>query len=104
MSKKITINKKSKQKIASQRISKLFNMAEKAAHSGRIHLANRYVEIARKISMRYLVSIPKEYKRRYCKNCYHYLFPGFTCNVRINNKRITIHCFNCKKIMRFPLK
>ena len=88
-------------KIARNRIKQLFTMAEKSALSGKLSLANRYVEIARKISMRHLVSIPDESKRRFCKHCYHYLLPGINCRVRIHRGKIVIFCSDCKKNSRF---
>lgn len=90
--------------IARRRIEKLFIMAEEAALQNRFNLANRYVEIARKISMRYLVQIPKRFKRCFCKNCYRYMLPGRTARIRINHGKIVVFCFNCKKISRFIIK
>ena len=52
MSRKIRITKKQQREIAGRRIGKLFTMAEENALSGKLDLANRYVELARKISMR----------------------------------------------------
>lgn len=89
--------------IARKRIVKLFQMAEKNAHLGKLDLSTRYVEIARKLSMRYLVPIPKEYKRCFCKNCYIYMLPSVTCRVRIHRRKIILQCLNCKKISRFPI-
>jgi len=103
MSKRKNINKQKQKNIAEQRISKLLNLAEKAAHSNKLKLADRYVEIARKLSMRHLVPIPKEYKRSYCKKCYRYMLPGTSCSVRIHRNKVIIHCFYCKKISRIPL-
>ncbi len=104
MSKRRNISKQNQKNIAKQRISELFIMAEKSAHSGRLNLANRYVEIARRISMKTLVPIPKKFKRSYCKHCYRYMLPGESCTVRISRNKIITHCFYCKKIMRFPIK
>ena len=104
MSKRKNINKQNQKNIAKQRILKLFDMAERAAHSSRLNLADRYVEIARKLSMKHLVPIPKKFKRSYCKHCYHYMLPGESCTIRIHRKKIIVHCFYCKKITRFPLK
>ena len=105
MSKKRTLRDKKTQKIiARRRINQLFLLAEKYALSGRLNLANRYVEIARKISMRNLASIPREYKRRFCKHCYRYLLPHVTCRVRIHRGKLIIYCHNCKKYTRIPLK
>ena len=56
-------------KIASERINILFRLAseEFKKHPER---SNRYVELARKIGMRYNVRIPKLLKRRFCKKCH----------------------------------
>ena len=97
-------DKKNKKIIARNRIEKLFSIAEKNALSGRLDLSNRYVQIARKISMKYLVPIPTEFKRSFCKHCYFYLLPDVNCRIRIHRNRIIIYCNNCKKYTRIPLK
>jgi len=97
-------DKKTQKIIAKNRIKKLFSLAEKKALSGRIDLANRYVEIARKISMRYLVPIPKDFKRSFCKHCYFFLLPDVNCRIRLHRNRLIIYCKNCKKYTRIPLK
>lgn len=104
MVKRTSKDKKLQKKIAKNRICKLFIMAEQCALSGKIKLADRYVEIARKISMKYLVTIPREFKRRFCKHCYSYLLPSATCRIRIHRGNLVIYCYSCKKYNRFPLK
>jgi ribonuclease P protein subunit RPR2 len=89
--------------VAEKRIAELFRQAQQV-FSSNPELSNRYVEIARKMSMKYKVKIPKDLKRRFCKNCHHFLQPSVNCRVRIANKRVTYYCFNCKKFMRFPYK
>ena len=104
MSRKKTLDKKMQKIIAKGRINKLFILAEENALSGELDLSNRYVELARKISMRNLAPIPKKYKRRFCKHCYRYLLPNVTCRVRIHGGKIVIYCHNCRKYTRIPLK
>ena len=104
MGKRGSKDKKIQKTIAKKRIAKLFEIAEQNALADRLHLANRYVEIARKISMRHLVPIPKEHKIRFCKHCYSYLLPGATSRVRFNSGKIVVYCNNCKKYTRIPLK
>ena len=104
MSRKNTKKKKFQKTIALNRIQKLFLLAEKKAFLGDFNLANRYIQIARELSMRYLVSIPIEFKRRFCKHCYHYLQTGKNCRIRIHRGRLIIYCNNCKKFTRIPLK
>ncbi|MEM5879198.1 MAG: ribonuclease P protein component 4 [Candidatus Aenigmatarchaeota archaeon] len=86
-------------KIARERIQILFNLAEKELkqHPER---SKRYIELARKIGLRYNIRLPKELKRKFCKNCNTLLKPGLTCSIRIQNKMIIIKCWNCNKIYR----
>jgi len=104
MSRKKALDKKMQKIIANGRINKLFILAEENAHSGELDLSNRYVELARKISMRNLAPIPKKYKRRFCKHCYSYLLPNVTCRVRIHGGKIVVYCHNCRKYTRIPFK
>jgi ribonuclease P protein subunit RPR2 len=91
------------QRIARERIQILFELAEKELrkHPER---SRRYVELARKIGLRYNIRLPKELKRKFCKNCNTLLKPGLTCSVRIQNKMISIKCMNCNKIYRRVVK
>jgi len=97
-------DKKIQKSIADKRINKLFLMAEQKALSGDFDLADRYVEIARKLSMRHLLPISKDFKRRFCKHCYSYLLPNITSRIRIHRSKIIIYCYNCNKYTRIPLK
>ena len=92
MAKRHPRDKKIQKTIAKNRINKLFSMAEQKALSGNLDLADRYIEIARKISMRNLVPISKDFKHRFCKHCYSYLLPDFNCRIRIHKGRIIIYC------------
>lgn len=87
--------------MAEQRIDRLFSLADKAFPE-RPELADRYVDIARRISMRHRVSIPRELKRRVCRNCHSYLVPGANCRVRVDGKNILITCLKCGHISRYP--
>jgi len=102
--KRILKDKKNQKTTAKKRIQKLFSLAEKKAVSGDFDLATRYVQVARKISMRYLISIPKEFKQRFCKHCHCYLLPNQNCRVRIHRGKLIIYCHNCNKFTRIPLK
>ena len=104
MSKKPRISRNEQKKIASRRINRLFELAEKNALSGEIKLADRYVEIARKISMKNLTPIPIEYKRRFCKKCYQYLLPTKTCRVRIKRGKVIVFCNKCRSYNRIPFR
>lgn len=92
----------SQTRIALERIDTLFNEADRVFKKEPA-LADRYVALARKISMRYKITIPKELKRKFCKHCYKYLMPGVNCRVRTKNKKVIYYCFNCKKYRRFVI-
>lgn len=98
------MNKKTQQYIAQKRIQTLFQLAEKQAFSGNMHLADRYVFLARNISMKLVTPIPKRFKQQFCKYCYHYMFPDVSCRVRIHRGKIIKYCHNCHKISRIPLR
>ncbi|MBT3304113.1 ribonuclease P [Candidatus Woesearchaeota archaeon] len=87
-------------KTAKERINELFKQAKCADDT----LSNRYVTLARKISMKYKVRIPSELKRRFCKHCYKYLRQGKTVRVRRTPKGIVYTCLHCNKQTRFPIK
>ncbi len=91
-----------RKRIARRRINRLFEMAEEMALEGRLELATRYVEIARKIGMKYLVRLPKQYKKKFCKKCHSYLLPGENCTVRIKRKTVVVSCHTCGHVMRTP--
>ena len=93
--------KKEQKKIASERINILFEQAI-ARYKKNISLSNRYVKLARKLSMRYKVKILREYKKLFCKKCYTYLLPGKTLRARVKDKKLIYYCLNCKKITRYP--
>jgi len=87
--------------IALERIKTLFQEAEKAGKKD-LKLANRYVHLARKISMKVKARIPSNLKRRFCKHCYSYLIPGVNVRVRTQRGKVVYYCLNCRKYMRFP--
>lgn len=90
-------------KIALDRVKKLFKEAD-LIYNENPKLSNRYVAMARKIAMKFKISIPSNLKKKYCKHCYFYLKPGQNCRVRIRDNKVIYYCQNCKKFMRFPYK
>ena len=93
----------SHKKIALDRIKQLFNEAATKFKSDK-SLANRYVFIARKLSMKYKTKIPSDLKKRYCKHCKAFLMPSKNCRVRISNGKLVYLCLECQHFMRFPYK
>ena len=94
--------KKLERIIAKERIEILFNVMEKTKHED-YELARRYVELARKIAMKYRLKLPKRYKLLFCKRClYPYTHGRF--RVRIAKSRVIITCLNCGSIRRIPIR
>ncbi len=85
-------------KIAGERIEKLFSLAESSSQK----LADSYVDLARKISMKVNLRLPSSIKRRFCKNCGAYFRQGVNCRVRTRNGKVIYYCFNCKRTYRIP--
>ena len=89
--------------IVKHRIRKLFSEADETFSTNK-KLADRYIELARKIGMKMNVRLPKKFKRKFCKHCNHYLKPGVNSRVRIHKHRVTIYCMDCKNFTRIPIK
>lgn len=95
-------------KIARSRIEFLLDRAHKVFPEDK-KLANRYVELAIKYSQRAKIRIPKIWKRRICKRCKRFLYPGENCRVRIQSRKgkgshLTITCLECDGKSRYFLK
>ncbi|MGQ9543101.1 MAG: ribonuclease P protein component 4 [Candidatus Bathyarchaeia archaeon] len=91
--------------LASERIERLFELAEECFKE-RPQLADRYVELARKIGMKCRVRIPQHLRMRLCKNCGSFLVFGVNSRVRIRpegNGRVVITCLKCGMNRRYPI-
>ena len=91
--------------IARDRIKRLFAAAEKDFPQHPT-AARKYLELAKKIGMRYNVRMASQQKRRVCKKCFSYLVSGISCTIRANPKQkaMVITCKNCGHISRFPYR
>ena len=89
-------------RIAKERIEILFSQAGKEfrKHPER---SDRYVQLARKIAMRYNVGVPGELKKRFCRKCQSYLVPGANCKVRTAKKTLSVMCLKCGTTTRHPI-
>jgi len=94
------------ERVALQRIRTLFRLAREVIHEDP-QLAQRYVEIARKIAMRTRLHLPTEYRRLICRHCKSFILPGVNCRVRVRSGRephVVVTCLECGKDMRTPLR
>ena len=66
--------------------------------------AQQLAKQARKIQMKTRIKFPQEWKKRFCKHCKSFLYPGVNCRVRLSstNKIIAIRCNQCNKYTRIP--
>ncbi|MBT4597113.1 MAG: ribonuclease P [Candidatus Diapherotrites archaeon] len=85
-----------KQKLALERIYRLFELATKTKDAS---LQKRYVSLAKKIGERVNVSIPTELKQTFCKKCY-------SMNVKPEKKApfLIVSCKDCKTVKKFSLE
>ena len=84
-----------KQKIALERIYRLFELAEKTKDK---KLQKRYLSLAKRIGEKVNVSIPKELKKTFCKKC-------FSMNLKSEKKKpfLIVTCKDCKTVKKFDL-
>lgn len=91
------------QKVAEIRIAELFKQANLMFEED-APLANRYAQLALKISLKYKVPFNREQKLSYCKKCNSFLKAGKTSKIRAVQGAIILHCLNCQNIRRFKYK
>lgn len=92
--------------LAKQRIDQLFELALRVAPT-RSELADRYVNMALRLSKRIKVRIPREWKYFVCPSCQAFLYPGRSARVRIQQRRnphTVITCLRCGGIKRYTIK
>ncbi len=92
-------NLKLERRIARERIEILMQLAREVFHRDAA-LARRYVELARRIAMRYNVRFPGKWKRFFCKACGSFLVPGVNMRVRCTKQRVVITCLECGHVKR----
>jgi len=90
--------KQVQRKIALERIHTLFEQASKTKDQ---KLADRYVQLARKIQTRLKVRMPAELRYKYCKKCGSYWHQG-TVRIRTREGKVVFTCLVCKTIRRKP--
>ncbi|MDO9536708.1 MAG: ribonuclease P [Thermoplasmata archaeon] len=96
--------KNKRRTIAKERIILLLDMAEQRALADEMPLADRYAQLARKIGMRYQISMPRGFNLRFCRQCLKYLVPGKNARFRTSAGRLSRQCLGCSSIYRMPLK
>lgn len=88
--------------ICLERIHRLLELAEKESTANPMR-SKRYVELARKISERNRVNMPRELKQKFCKKCNSMLI-GSKAGVRKKKMFLNISCGECSTVKRVFLK
>jgi ribonuclease P protein subunit RPR2 len=91
-------------RVASERVTDLFGLAEAEAGKGAAGYADRYVRLARKVGMRYNVRLLPEYRELYCRGCSTYWVDGRTVRTRLRSGRRVRTCLVCGRTRRVPLR
>ncbi|HEV8359173.1 MAG TPA: ribonuclease P [Candidatus Thermoplasmatota archaeon] len=94
-------DKADERRIARERIARLFELAEAEAKRGEPARAARYVELARRVGMRYVVQLGRAHRRSFCRQCGAFLLPGRTARVRAREGKLAITCLACGGVRRF---
>jgi ribonuclease P protein subunit RPR2 len=87
-------NKNFVQKIALERICRLFELAEEEFEK-KPEFAKKCIEFARKISTRNRARIPQELKQKFCKKCGAFLKNGKNCKIEKIEGLLKIKCLEC---------
>jgi ribonuclease P protein subunit RPR2 len=97
MKKEKTLN--TKQKLALERIYRLFELAEEMQKEGKEKYSKRYLQLAKRIGEKLSVTIPKELKKKFCRKCY---------SMKVEEKKekpfLIIKCTECKKEKKYSLE
>lgn len=91
------------QKIALERIYRLFELAEKMQPK-EPELSKRYVALARKISSKNKATIPWELKKCFCKKCGAYLKKGKNSKETKQEPFLLVKCIECGFERKISLK
>ena len=87
-------------RVARERVSDLFALAERESVGPQPELADRYVALARRIGMRYNVRLLREYRELYCRACSSFWVEGRTVRTRLRNGRRVRTCLKCGRQRR----
>lgn len=88
--------------LSRERMERLFQLAAEAydVHPDR---CDRYVQIARRISTRMRVRMPRHLKALFCRHCGSYL-PASETRVRLREGVLTVTCLRCGRQTRRPYR
>ncbi|MBN1175134.1 hypothetical protein JXA48_00675 [Candidatus Woesearchaeota archaeon] len=65
-------------------------------------LAQKYLEMIRRLSRKFKIPVSRTIKRQYCKQCHILLTPGLNARVRLRDGKRVLYCYSCKNFTRTP--
>ncbi|MCI4353331.1 MAG: hypothetical protein L3K14_08145 [Thermoplasmata archaeon] len=89
---------------AQERIHDLFSLAETEVRRSQDNLSQRYVQLARRIGMRYNVRLLREYRDVYCRGCSTFWVEGRSVRTRLRAGRRAQTCLTCGRVRRIRFK
>ena len=93
---------KGNQKLALERIHRLFELAEEMQNTKteeKEKYVKRYLELAKKMGEKTNTKIPKELKKKYCKKCY-----SMEIELKEQKPLLIMKCKKCGFIKKFGLE
>lgn len=95
------------QKEAKERINALFleaiNLIKNIdTKNSNISPANLFAKRILNLSTKFKISLPRNIRRRICKNCNSFFFPNKNMRIRITNGKVSITCTDCGFVSRIP--
>ena len=94
---------KGHEKLARERIERLFNLAEEISDSGDDNEPKRLIELARLIGRRYNQRFNKSQRTKICRGCNSFLNSNNSRNRLSSNGWKTVTCLNCDSIRRYRI-
>lgn len=94
---------KSNAEIARRHRDELLELAEEAALTERLDDADRYAELAWRLTTRHQLQASDELKQRVCRECKSYLLPGLSARTRLEAGKVSTTCLSCGRVRRVPL-
>lgn len=90
--------------IAKERVERLFSLAERAAAEGELAHADRYVQMAWNIKLKFRLRLSDYQKKLFCRKCRKFLAAGKTGRYRTEKGVLVVTCISCGYSRRTPMK
>ena len=90
--------------IAKERVERLFSLAEKAAAEGDLTHADRYIEMAWNIKLKFRLRLTAYQKKLFCRRCQKFLAAGKTGRYRTEKGILVVTCLACGYSRRTPMR